>query len=50
MIKKTPQGYVVKSESGRALSKPSLSKAAAEKRLAQVEMFKHRDASRKKGK
>lgn len=48
MIKKTSSGYVVKSESGKNLSKPTLSKAAAEKRLAEVEMFKHMDKKKKK--
>lgn len=42
MIKKTAKGYQVKSESGKNLSKPGLSKAAAEKRLRQVEYFKHK--------
>ena len=42
MIKKTPSGYQVKSESGKNLSKPGLSKGQAEKRLAQVEYFKHK--------
>lgn len=40
MIKKTSQGFQVKSESGKNLSKPGLSKGAAQKRLAQVEYFK----------
>ena len=41
MIVKTPKGYVVKAEStGRNLSKPG-SKAAAVRRLRQVEYFKH---------
>lgn len=40
-IKKTSKGFQVKSESGKNLSKPGLSKAAAEKRLRQVEYFKH---------
>jgi hypothetical protein len=40
VIRKRGSKYVVKSESGRNLSKP-LSKAAAQKRLAEVEMFKH---------
>jgi len=40
MIVKTVQGFVVKSESGKNLSKPNLSKAQAAKRLAQVEFFK----------
>jgi len=47
MIKRTSKGYQVKSESGKNLSKPNLTKAEAEKRLAQVEMFKH---MKKKGK
>ncbi len=42
MIKKTSRGFQVKSESGKNLSKPNLSKGQAEKRLAQVEMFKHK--------
>lgn len=42
MIKKTSKGYVVKSEGGKNLSKPNLSKKAAEKRLQQVEYFKHK--------
>lgn len=41
MIKKTSQGYQVKSESGKNMSKPNLSKQEAEKRLKQVEYFKH---------
>jgi len=41
MIRKTSQGYKVVSEKGKNLSKPNLSKAEAQKRLAQVEMFKH---------
>jgi hypothetical protein len=40
MIKKTSQGYQVKSESGKNLSKPNLSKSEAHKRLAVVEFFK----------
>jgi hypothetical protein len=40
MIVKTRQGYQVRSESGRNLSKPNLSRAQAEARLAQVERFK----------
>lgn len=41
MIKKTGSGYQVKSESGKNLSKADLTKKEAEKRLAQVEYFKH---------
>lgn len=40
MIKKTKQGYQVKSEKGKNLSKPNLTKTEAEKRLKQVEYFK----------
>ena len=41
MIKSAGKGkFLVKSESGKNLSKP-MSKEAAKKRLAQVEMFKH---------
>ena len=42
MIVKTSQGHQVKSESGRNLSKPDLSKKQAQKRLKQVEYFKHK--------
>lgn len=42
MIKKTKQGYQVKSEKGKNLSKPNLTKAQAEKRLKQAEFFKHK--------
>lgn len=42
MIIKTKQGYKVISESGRNLSKPNLTKEQAEKRLQQVEYFKHK--------
>ena len=41
LLKKTPQGYQVKAESGKNLSKPNLSKPEAVKRLKQVEYFKH---------
>lgn len=41
MIVKTSKGYVVKSERGKNLSKPT-TKAQAEKRLKQVEYFKHK--------
>lgn len=41
MIQKTSKGYVVKSHSGKTLSKPNLTKKAAVKRLRQVEWFKH---------
>ena len=42
MIKKTGTGYQVKSESGKNLSKPGLSKGQAVKRLEQVEYFKRK--------
>jgi hypothetical protein len=42
MIVKGGGGYQVKSEGGKNLSKPGLSKKAAKKRLRQVEYFKHR--------
>jgi len=41
MIVKTKHGFQVKSESGKNLSKPNLTRTEAEKRLAQVEHFKH---------
>lgn len=41
MIKKSGKGYIVKSENGsKNLSKPGISKAAAEKRIRQIEYFK----------
>jgi len=48
MIKKTSQGYKVVSHSGKSLSKPNLSHAAAVKRLQQVEYFKHQPRGGKK--
>ena len=42
MIKKSKGGFKVVSKSGKNLSKPGLSKAAAQKRLAQVEHFKRK--------
>jgi len=49
VIKKTPSGYQVKSESGnKNLSKPNLTKAQAVKRLQQVEYFKHQKGGRGK--
>ena len=41
MIVKQGSKYVVKSEKGKTLSKP-MSKAEAEKRLKQIEYFKHK--------
>ena len=40
MIRKVPQGYIVVSHKGKRLSKPS-SKKEAEKRLREIEYFKH---------
>ena len=40
MIRKTKGGFKVVSKAGKNLSKPGLSKAAAKKRLAQVEFHK----------
>lgn len=42
MIRKTAKGYVVKSEKGKNLDGPYRTRAAAEKRLRQVEYFKHK--------
>lgn len=44
MIRKTKSGYVVKSEGGKNLSKKTLTKDQAKKRLAQVEYFKSHKA------
>lgn len=42
MIRKVSGGYKVVSHSGKNLGGPYKTKAAAEKRLRQVEFFKHR--------
>ena len=42
MIVKTSKGYVVKSESGRNLSKPLPTRKQAETRLRQVEYYKNK--------
>lgn len=42
MIKKEKDGWHVRSEKGKNLGGPYKSKEAAEKRLAQVEYFKHK--------
>lgn len=47
MIVKSGKGFKVKSEGGKNLSKGGLSKAAAEKRLRQVEFFKHQPKGKK---
>ena len=41
MIVKTSQGYKVKSEKGKNLGGPYKTKEEAQKRLRQVEYFKH---------
>ena len=45
MIVKTGKGYMVKSEKGRNLGGPYKSREEAQKRLRQVEYFKHRKQS-----
>lgn len=40
MIVKTNKGYVVKSQTGKILSKPYQTKQQAQKRLNQIEYFK----------
>ena len=40
MISKTSKGYIVKSESGKTLSKPYPTKQQAQRRLMQIEYFK----------
>jgi hypothetical protein len=42
MIRKTARGYKVLSEKGKNLGGPYKTRAAAEKRLRQVEFFKRR--------
>ena len=42
MIKKSGRGYKVVSHKGKSLGGPYKSKAAAKKRLKQVEYFKHK--------
>jgi hypothetical protein len=42
MIVKTAKGYTVHSEKGRNLGGPYKTKEEAQKRLRQVEYFKHR--------
>lgn len=46
MISKTKEGYQVKSESGKNLSKPNLTKKQAGVRLGQIEYFKHEGKKR----
>lgn len=47
MIEKTKSGYQVKSEKGKPLSKPNLTKKQATKRLKQVEYFKNKKGGQK---
>lgn len=42
MIVKTSKGHVVKSESGKTLSKPYTIREQAEKRLQQIHYFKNK--------
>jgi len=42
MIKKCKKGYKVMSEGGKSLGGPYKSKEQAQKRLRQVEYFKHK--------
>ena len=42
MIRKVKDGYKVVSEKGKNLGGPYKTKAAAQKRLRQVEFFKHK--------
>ena len=46
MIVKTAKGYMVKSEKGKNLGGPYKSKDDAQKRLRQVEYFKHQNQGR----
>jgi hypothetical protein len=41
VIRHTPSGYIVLSEKGKRLGGPYRTRAEAERRLRQVEMFKH---------
>lgn len=43
MLRLTGQGWVVVSKKGKVLSKPYSSKGAAQKRLDEIEAFKHMD-------
>lgn len=48
MIRKVPGGYVIISSKGKKLSRVYVSKAAAAKRLGQIEYFKHRGSGAKR--
>ena len=43
MIQKTSKGYVVKSESGKTLSKPYATKQQAENRLKEIHYFSNKN-------
>lgn len=43
MIKKTGNSYTVYSKAGKKLSSPYKTKEAAEKRLKEIEFFKHKN-------
>lgn len=43
MIRKTPKGYVIYSEKGKRLSSPYSTREQAQKRLKQIEYFKHKN-------
>lgn len=47
MIRKVGKGWVVFSGDGKRLSKPYRSQSEAEKRLREIEMFKHKDTNEK---
>lgn len=49
MIRKSGSGYKVVSKSGKNLGGPYQTRAAAERRLGQVEHFKRQPASRARG-
>ncbi len=42
MIVKTKRGYLVKSEKGKVLGGPHATRENAERRLRQIEYFKHK--------
>ena len=42
MVRKRKNGYVVLSKDGKKLGGPYKTKAAAEKRLREIEYFKHK--------
>ncbi len=50
MIRKRGKGYVVVSKDGKVLGGPYKTREQAEKRIAQVEYFKHKAKGDKRGK